>query len=112
MRAGFVAVPVNFKFPPATIDFIMHDSGAKLVFCDAQRLDRAPKDLPRICFDSGRSDADFASFLDPGPFEPIVPAEREPAMFLYTSGSTGAPRASCSRTRAISGWSRALAART
>ncbi len=92
MRAGFVAVPVNFKFPPATIDYIVHNSDAKLVFCDAQRLDRAPKDLPRICFDSGRSDAVFASFLKPGPFEPITPSDREPAMFLYTSGSTGRPK--------------------
>ena len=92
MRAGFVAVPVNFKFPPATIDYIVHDSGAKLVFCDALRLDSAPKDLPRICFDGGSGGSDFASFLKPGPFTPITPADREPAMFLYTSGSTGRPK--------------------
>jgi long-chain acyl-CoA synthetase len=92
MRAGFVAVPVNFKFPPATIDYIVHDSGAKLVFCDAPRFDSAPKDLPRISFDSGGGDADFASLLQPGPFTPITPADREPAMFLYTSGSTGRPK--------------------
>ncbi len=92
MRAGLVAVPVNFKFPPSTIDYIVHDSGAKLVFCDAPRLESAPKDLPRICFDSGNGDSDFASFLKPGPFTPITPADREPAMFLYTSGSTGRPK--------------------
>lgn len=92
MRAGLVAVPVNFKFPPSTIDYIIHDSGAKLVFCDAPRLESAPKDLPRICFDSGNGDSDFASFLKPGPFTPITPADREPAMFLYTSGSTGRPK--------------------
>ena len=92
MRAGFVAVPVNFKFPPATIDYIVHDSDAKFVFCDAQRLDSAPGDLPRICFDSGSGDADFASFLEPGPFTPVTPIDREPAMFLYTSGSTGRPK--------------------
>jgi long-chain acyl-CoA synthetase len=92
MRAGFVAVPVNFKFPPATIDYIVHDSDAKLIFCDAPRLDSAPKDLPRICFDSGNGDGDFVSFLKPGPFTPITPADREPAMFLYTSGSTGRPK--------------------
>jgi long-chain acyl-CoA synthetase len=90
MRAGFVAVPINFKFPPATIDYIAHDSGAKLIFCDAQRLGNAPKDLPRISFDE--TDSGFAAFLKPGPFTPIVPARAEPAMFLYTSGSTGRPK--------------------
>jgi long-chain acyl-CoA synthetase len=92
MRAGFVAVPVNFKFPPATIDYIVRDSGAKLLFCDATRLNSAPKDLPRICFDGGRGEDDFMSFLKPGPFTPVVPADHEPAMFLYTSGSTGRPK--------------------
>ncbi|MGA2998339.1 class I adenylate-forming enzyme family protein [Bradyrhizobium sp.] len=92
MRAGLIAVPVNFKFPPATIDYIVHDSGARLVFCDAPRLASAPKDLPRICFDCSIGDSDFASFLKPGPFTPITPADREPAMFLYTSGSTGRPK--------------------
>ena len=90
MRGGFVAVPVNFKFPPATIDYIICDSGSKLVFCDAPRLDTAPKNLPRIGFDGGGSD--FASFLKPGPFMPVAPADHEPAMFLYTSGSTGRPK--------------------
>jgi long-chain acyl-CoA synthetase len=37
MRSGFVAVPVNFKFPRKTIHFIIRDSGAKFVFCDATR---------------------------------------------------------------------------
>jgi long-chain acyl-CoA synthetase len=93
MRAGFVAVPVNFKFPPATIGLIVHDSGAKLVFCDAPRLNSAPKDVPRIGFDGGSGgDGDFAGFLKPGPFTPVTPADREPAMFLYTSGSTGRPK--------------------
>ena len=66
MRAGFVAVPVNFKFPATTIDYIIRDSGAKLVFCDAQRFDSAPKDLPRIRFDGDNSD--FVDFIKPGPF--------------------------------------------
>ena len=90
MRAGFVAVPVNFKFPPATIDYIIHDSGARLVFCDARRFDSAPTDLPRIRFDGEGSE--FADLLKPGPFAPIAAASGEPAMFLYTSGSTGRPK--------------------
>ena len=31
-------------------------------------------------------------FLDPGPFDAVIPAQDEPAMFLYTSGSTGTPK--------------------
>ena len=90
MRAGFVAVPVNFKFPAVTIGYIIHDSGAKLVFCDDQRFDNAPKDLPRIRFDGDNSD--FASFIQPGPFTSVVAEPGESAMFLYTSGSTGRPK--------------------
>jgi len=88
MRAGFVAVPVNFRFPKATIDYIVRDAGAKLVFCDAPRFDSAPNDLPRIGFDG----AEFAAFLKPGPFAVIAAEPNEPALFLYTSGSTGRPK--------------------
>jgi long-chain acyl-CoA synthetase len=119
MRAGFVAVPVNFKFPRETIHFIIGDAGAKLVFCDAAREADCPPDLPVVCFDSSlraqrsnpeaahseqtapgllrrfapRNDAiAFDAFLDPGPFKTVMPGQDEPAMFLYTSGSTGTPK--------------------
>lgn len=87
MRAGLVAVPVNFKFPRATIDFVIRDAGARLVFCDGPRRADCPADLPVVSFD-----ADFAAFLDPGAFSAVTPRPDEPAMFLYTSGSTGQPK--------------------
>jgi acyl-CoA synthetase (AMP-forming)/AMP-acid ligase II len=91
MRAGFVAVPVNFKFPRQTIHFILRDSGAKLLFCDPARAADGPPDMPCISF--GKSGAGgFDAFLDEGAFEPIVPRADEAAMFLYTSGSTGTPK--------------------
>ena len=35
MRAGLVAVPVNYKFPRALIADVIADSGARLVFTDS-----------------------------------------------------------------------------
>ena len=91
MRAGLVAVPVNFKFPRQTIHFILTDCGAKLVFCDAPRRQDCLPGLAAICF-GGEGPDSFDTFLDPGPFEAVVPTPAEPAMFLYTSGSTGKPK--------------------
>jgi len=100
MRGGFVAVPANFKFPRETIHFIIRDAGAKLVFCDAQRLADCPPELPAVCFGPARAAGapggitpeSFEHLLDPGAFDAVVPAPDEPAMFLYTSGSTGRPK--------------------
>jgi len=100
MRAGLVAVPVNYKFPRALIADVIADSGARLVFTDSQRAGDAPATLPRVVFD-GQEEAPgaqrFQSFIaaekSPGAsFEPVVPHEKEPALFLYTSGSTGRPK--------------------
>ncbi|MEA2824559.1 MAG: long-chain acyl-CoA synthetase [Alphaproteobacteria bacterium] len=91
MRAGLIAVPVNFKFPRAMVHFIIADSGAKLVFCDPERRLDAPPHLPLVEF-GGRDGDAFEEFLDVGPFAAITPDPHEPAMFLYTSGSTGVPK--------------------
>ncbi len=87
MRAGLVAVPVNFKFPRQTIRFIFGDAGARLAFCDAARAPDCPGDIASVTFGAA-----FERFLDPGPFDAVMPATDEPAMFLYTSGSTGTPK--------------------
>ena len=55
MRAGLVAVPVNFKFPPALIEVVLRDCEARLVFCDPRRRSDCPAALPVI------------DFGDPGP---------------------------------------------
>src|SRR5271169_3229577 len=64
MRAGFVAVPVNFKFPRDTVHFIIRDAGARLVFCDAPRAADCPADIPSVTFGAA-----FEAFLDPGPLD-------------------------------------------
>ena len=91
MRAGLVAVPVNFKFPQKTIHFIIRDAGAKLVFCDIPRRKDCPEGPPVVVFGSEDKDC-FDAFMDKGEFTTVVPEPGDPAMFLYTSGSTGTPK--------------------
>ncbi|MGU3453520.1 class I adenylate-forming enzyme family protein [Methylobacterium sp. 391_Methyba4] len=94
MRAGVVPVPVNHKFPPATIAAVLADCGARLVLCDRPRramLAGLDPDIRIAGFDDDGPEG-FAAWLDPGPFVPIVPEPGEAALFLYTSGSTGRPK--------------------
>src|SRR2546425_8516090 len=56
MRAGLVAVPVNFKFPRPIIQFIIKDAGAKLVFCDMPRCPDCPQDIPAVRFGDASAD--------------------------------------------------------
>src|SRR5581483_2550448 len=87
MQAGLVAVPLNFKLPAATVEYVLADCDARLVLGDGERLKAVPKSIPTIDFDK-----DFATFLDEGPFTPVKMAPEDDAMFLYTSGSTGRPK--------------------
>lgn len=48
MRAGMVSVPINFKFPPALIQFVIEDADVDLVFCDAVRANDVPSNLPKV----------------------------------------------------------------
>jgi long-chain acyl-CoA synthetase len=91
MRAGLVAVPVNYRFPRETIHFILQDAGAKLVFCDKASRPNCPEKLPAVVFGEDGSEG-FGRFVEPGGFKTIIPKKHEPAMFLYTSGSTGVPK--------------------
>jgi long-chain acyl-CoA synthetase len=91
MRAGLVAVPVNYRFPVKMIDFVIRDAGAKFVFCDRERRAHCPSDIPLVCFDDQAANG-FDQFFDPGSFAAIIPTPNEPAMFLYTSGSSGVPK--------------------
>jgi acyl-CoA synthetase (AMP-forming)/AMP-acid ligase II len=88
MRAGLVAVPVNWKLPAETLAYIAKDAAVKLFFTDAERLALVPEGVPRIGFDAPA----WTAFLDPGAFESVTPRNGEIAQILYTSGSTGRPK--------------------
>jgi acyl-CoA synthetase (AMP-forming)/AMP-acid ligase II len=87
MRAGLVGVPINHKFPRATIEFVLADSEIRLVFCDAPRRALLPAGVETVDFDSG-----WQSFLGTETFGTVHPQPGAIAMILYTSGSTGRPK--------------------
>jgi long-chain acyl-CoA synthetase len=88
MRAGLVAVPLNHKLPRATLELVLEDCAPRLVLYDAERRPVLPAQMEGVEFGS----AEWRALHNPGPFTPVVPAPREPAMILYTSGSSGQPK--------------------
>ena len=88
MRAGLVAVPVNHKFPRAMVEGVLADCAPRLVLLDAERRAAIPAGYTAIEFGTPAWDA----LHDPGSFTPVTAAPREPAMVLYTSGSSGKPK--------------------
>lgn len=86
MRAGVIPVPINIKLAAETVGYILQDAGAQLVFTEGAHR-RLVGDSAVVDFD-----ADWAGFLDPGPFAAIEPAPDTVAVQPYTSGSTGRPK--------------------
>jgi acyl-CoA synthetase (AMP-forming)/AMP-acid ligase II len=91
MRAGLVAVPINFKLPAESVAYVLEDCQA-----EAAIVDRARRHLVAAkyaVFDIDESgEGSFASLLFAGDFDAVRPRDGEIAEILYTSGSTGPPK--------------------
>jgi acyl-CoA synthetase (AMP-forming)/AMP-acid ligase II len=91
LRAGLVAVPVNFRFSPEITAYILRDANVAFVLYDQECRAALPAGMAAADFD-GAGERGFAGLLDFGPFSSVRPAPGEPAMLLYTSGSSGRPK--------------------
>jgi fatty-acyl-CoA synthase len=91
-RLGAILVPVNFRFTASEVAHIVRDSGARLIVVeDAFASTLSGLDLAVWRFEGEGSLVEAASGTDFVEIE-FVPEFEDPAMILYTSGTTGFPK--------------------
>jgi len=90
-KAGKTAVPLNYLLPPQELAFIIRDSGMSALIT-SQFFSQAVAAVKPLFGDKGvllMADApDFAPRVD----KAAPPEYRDPALYLYTSGTTGKPK--------------------
>ncbi len=101
IAAGGVAVPFDTGFTDQQVRKLLDDSGSGCLFTDAKHLPAARKaveglDVLLVLLD-GSSGANLPTLdamfeAGPGDFLPADPAPSDPAVMLYTSGTTSDPR--------------------
>jgi 4-hydroxybenzoate-CoA ligase len=97
IRAGVIPVPINTLLPAEITGYILQDSRAAALFVSAPLLEAlkpAARRVPRIIVSQADArPSDFGKFLSntsPPPVADCSPDET--AFWLYSSGSTGAPK--------------------
>lgn len=83
MRRGAIAVPINTKFPDATVAYITQDASLTSVYVDAEHAAKLPTTVQAMGLPPLQTGERFVSH---------APAHGELGMVLYTSGSTGRPK--------------------
>lgn len=101
MKAGAVAVPINFRLTEREVSYILDDSDARAVFFDGEYGEIIAKSLVENQYVTMKvsknsvieNQLTFEQVLSDDDSEPnVVVTERDDAEILYTSGTTGNPK--------------------
>ncbi len=110
MKAGLVPVALNLRLPAEELRHILVDSGSRLVVVEEDLLAQLVDALegietpPAIVTTSdvpGETSLDSAIEDQPETFDPVPLAPDDMALWMYTSGTTGRPKAAIHLQRAI-----------
>lgn len=93
LRAGLAVAPLPTGTTVPQLEGMLRDSGARLLFADAQVPELAV-DVPRIRMDRASGPGSLAGWLDGAPAqpEPVAIEAEWPFNIIYSSGTTGTPK--------------------
>jgi benzoate-CoA ligase family protein len=117
MKAGLVPVPVAPMFSASDLHFILTDSEARALVCDGSSVTaarRAVEGTSVVCLLAEQEPMEETTSWwevcgPPSALEPAATTEDEIALWLYTSGTTGLPKAAMHRHRHLEAAQRGLA---
>lgn len=117
LKAGFVSVPLNYRYMAPEIDYALELSEASLLLAHSERIDELKRsdrarELPIgcVCYrEKGDDGFDATAYFDqlinpkntPSSLRP--PESGSPAVIFFTSGSTGKPKG-VTHTHETLGW--------
>jgi len=102
-KLGAVVLPLATLFGPDALEYRLRSAGVRVVLTDAQSLDRlleVRQKYPELTHIISADPATAAGVLDfrsllggeSEAFEPVVTAAEDPALLIFTSGTTGPPK--------------------
>jgi long-chain acyl-CoA synthetase len=107
---GAVVNPLNLRLAPKELAFILQDSGTKVVFTDAPfaglidgvKEEAGIEQVVLVGEGDAPHDARYEDVLTSGEVRvPAEPAETDPAVLMYTGGTTGLPKGVLLEQRAL-----------
>jgi amino acid adenylation domain-containing protein len=105
LKAGGAYVPLEPTYPAERLQFLVEDSGAKIVVVSRDLVSRLPLTAARVVeLDLDRSRIESQSIENPAP----VAGPDNLAYVIFTSGSTGKPKGVLLRHRGMLNLSRAM----